>query len=39
MAMVERFIEITEESFNEGLLGAALVSALVIAAIIAVISF
>jgi len=37
--MVQRLIEMTEESFNEGLLGAALVSLAVVSAILALISF
>ena len=35
-AMVQRMIEATERSFNEGLLGSALVSVAVVAAILAV---
>jgi len=34
--MVQRMIEATERSFNEGLLGSALVSAAVVAAILTV---
>jgi len=36
--MVRRLIEMTEDSFNEGMLGAAVVSVAVVAALLAVVS-
>ena len=36
--MVQRLIEMTEDSFNEGMLGAAVVSVLVVTGILAIIA-
>ena len=36
--MVQRLIEMTEDSFNEGMLGAAVVSVLVVTGILAVVA-
>jgi hypothetical protein len=36
--MVQRLIEMTEHSFNEGMLGAAVVSVAVVALLLAVVS-